>query len=184
VARFLLRIEREGTMNRVLALAMLCGIATASCGRGPASQAPPPEEQQVIPRTDTRPLETRGGARPAPVNVTGCLTAAGDRFVLTQLRESDSTTDAYQLVNADDQLRSLVGQQVRIGGEAEAPKVAVVREHEVGVAANGQATGTSGTGDAEPNIRTQETAKIATRRMSVLSVTPTGDRCAAQGATR
>ena len=54
----------------------------------------------------------------APVEVVGCLSASGDRFVLSHVDKENSKTVAYQLVNADDQLRPLVGREVRVTGEA------------------------------------------------------------------
>jgi hypothetical protein len=144
-------------------MAAACLLAVA-CGRG--------AEQD-----DRGPLETRAGARPEPAVVEGCLTASGDRFVLTQLRSSDAasptTTETYQLVNADEQLREYVGRQVRISGEAEAPSVATLQEQ-----APAPNTPAATTGGAE--VSTQESARLETARMSVTSVTPTGDECAAE----
>jgi hypothetical protein len=179
-------------MTRALASGVFCVAVAVGCGRGPAAGPAPTEEQQVMKRTDTKPLKTLSGARPAPVNVVGCLTASGDRFVLTQLRRADTgqtaeatapspTTDMYQLVNADDQLRALVHKEVRIGGEAEAPTVTQFRESVPSTGTGRDEVGTSGS--QTPKVAVQESARIQMRRMSVLSVTPTGDDCQKAGAT-
>lgn len=142
-------------------------------------------------------------ARPAPITVTGCLTASGDRFVLTDLeagaadpdvaqRREDPpdpaakprpTTEAYQLVGNEDQLRPLVGQQVRVNGEAEPPHVAEVREL-TPPAKPGEPTGTAGQeptapkpGEPQVNSMTETRLEVATLR--VMSVVPTGDPCMA-----
>jgi hypothetical protein len=141
------------------------GLLLAACGRGADEQA----------------LDTRGGARPEATIVEGCLTAANGQFVLTQLRSTetakDSTTETYQLVNADDQLRPYVGRQVRVSGEAEAPAVATLREP-VPNAADPVGTG----GGSE--VLTQESSRIEIARMRVIDVTPTGDECAAETQVR
>ena len=145
-------------MKRGLTVAAGCLLLVA-CGRGPEEAAP---------------LETRSGVRPEPAIVEGCLTAADGRFVLTQLRGSESdvrpTTETYQLINADDQLRPHVGRQVRISGEAEAPDVANLREP---VPNTTQPAGTSGGAE----VSTQESTRLEVARMRVTSVTPTGDGC-------
>jgi hypothetical protein len=87
--------------------------------------------------------------RPAPVTQTGCLTARGDQFVLTDLdrgttRAPDqAATETYQLIGNTDELRQHVGKQVRVNGEAEPAQVAEVRET-TPAAPQPNATGTSG----------------------------------------
>lgn len=145
-------------MKQSLTLAAACLLVVA-CGRG---------------ADEAGPLETRSGARPEPAIVEGCLTAADDRFVLTQLRGEQEgtrpTTETYQLINADDELRPHVGRVVRVSGEAEAPDVANLREAVPNIS---EPAGTSG--DAE--VSTQESTRLEVARMRVISVTPTGDGC-------
>lgn len=144
-----------------------------------------------------------GDARPEPITATGCLTAQGDRFVLTDLQRAAETektaadeaaTDTYQLIGADDQLRPHVGQQVRVNGEAEPPAVAEMRESTPATPTAG-ATGTAGQaqspqpkqnpenaqqGAAAPQVRTETETRMEVAQLRVQSVTPTGDSCAAE----
>jgi hypothetical protein len=115
------------------------------------------------------------------VTETGCLTAAGDRFVLTALEGGGGAeTELYQLIGAEDQLRPHVGREVRINGMAEPAQVANLRE-----ASPATPTGTAG-GDAQAGdgaraeVRTESQTRLETRRMRVTSVVPTGDECGAQ----
>jgi hypothetical protein len=116
--------------------------------------------------------------RPAVVTETGCLTARGDQFVLTDLErgEGEATTETYQLIGNHDELRRHVGEQVRVNGEAEAPKVAVVQESTP--PANATPQGTSG--GAEPKVNTQAQTRVETRKLTVTSVEATGASCAAE----
>jgi hypothetical protein len=109
----------------------------------------------------------------APVTVDGCLTASGDRFMLASLDKDSSKTMVYQLVNADDQLRNLVGKQVRVTGEAQATQSAETRE--VTPPAPAATAGKSG---PAPTVSTVEDTKLDVHKMTVASVTPTGDTCA------
>ena len=128
--------------------------------------------------------EKTAEVRPAIVTETGCLTARGDQFVLTDLErgEGQATTETFQLIGSDDQLRSHVGKQVRVNGEAEAPKVAVVQQS-TPPAPQPTAQGTAG--GAEPKVSTQEQTRVEVRKLKVASVEPTGESCAAEtGAPR
>jgi hypothetical protein len=146
--------------------------------------------------------------RPAPVTQTGCLTARGDQFVLTDLdrgtagASDQATTETYQLIGNADELRQHVGKQVRVNGEAEPAQVAEVRETTPsGPQAN--ATGTSGqsqagaqpqsgsapaqSGSAQmqgggntPQVSSQTETRLEVAKLRVQSVTPTGESCAAE----
>ena len=109
----------------------------------------------------------------APVTVDGCLSASGDRFMLASFDKGSSKTMVYQLVNADDQLRNLVGKEVRVSGEAQATQSAESRE-----VTPPAPTATSGKSTASPKVSTVEDTKLDVHKMTVASVTPTGDACA------
>jgi hypothetical protein len=123
--------------------------------------------------------EKTAEVRPATVTEMGCLTARGEQFVLTDLEhgEGAATTEAYQLVGRDDELKQHVGKQVRITGEAEAPRVAVVQES-TPPKPDAKPEGTAGR--AEPKVSTQTETRVEMRKLTVSSVTPTGESCAAE----
>ena len=116
--------------------------------------------------------------RPTVVTETGCVTARGDQFVLTDLErgEGGATTETFQLGGNNDELRQHVGKQVRVTGEAEAPKVAVVQESTP--AADAKPRGT--TGGVEPKVSTQSETRVEARKLTVSSVQPAGGSCAAE----
>jgi hypothetical protein len=133
--------------------------------------------------TTTAREERQATQRPAAITVTGCLTSANGQFVLTELERGgtaaapgQTATETYQLTNADDQLRSYVGREVRVNGEAEAPRIAEVRETTPG---SGAAAGTSGA-DTGSTVSTESRTRLEVRKLSVSSVTPTGDECPAR----
>jgi hypothetical protein len=131
------------------------------------------------------------------IEVTGCLTGADDRFVLTELDRAETattiaspSTETYRLIGDASVLRQHVGQQVRISGMAEAPDVAIVREASPAETAPPPAVGTggadkpagAGNGPAEPGARpkvsTQQQTRLEISALQVRSVRPTGSRCA------
>lgn len=94
------------------------------------------------------------------------------------------TTQSWQLVNADADLRALVNREVRVSGEAEAPRVAVTQQStpETPAATPGSGTATApGTTAApgQPRVATQETTRFELARLSVTSATATGNPCPA-----
>ena len=102
----------------------------------------------------------------------GCVTTAGNRYVLTSLDSGDRpATELYELIGTPDDLRAHVGREVLVTGEAEPAGIAEVRE-------TGAATpvGTSGS-DAAPQVRTESQVRLETRKLRVVSVSPTGDEC-------
>ena len=123
--------------------------------------------------------EKTAEVRPTSVTEMGCLTARGDRFVLTDLErgEGEATTETFQLVGNEDELRKHVGKQVRVTGEAEAPKVAVVQES-TPAAPGAKPEGTAGS--AEPKVATQSETRLEARTLTVSTVEPTGASCAAE----
>jgi hypothetical protein len=131
--------------------------------------------------------------KPTSVTETGCLTARGDQFVLTDLQPTSGVkaeTQSFQLVGMDDELRQHVGKTVRVAGVAEGGEVAVVRESTPSPDPN-QPAGTSGQapkptavpkspGQGDAQVSTQTETQFEVRKLRVESVTPTGDSCAAE----
>lgn len=106
-----------------------------------------------------------------PTEDTGCLTANGDRFVLSSPDAQGPGTELYQLVGAEDELRKHVGKVVRISGEAEPPQTAELRQPPV------PAAGTAGD-EAKPTVATGMSLSLDVRTLRVIAVVPTGDVCA------
>jgi len=147
-------------------------------------------------RDDDSPLEPaptvlgdRNPVRPSPVTVEGCLTASGDRFVLTQLTHdaaaepgaSQPGTEAYRLVGMEDELRPHVGKRVRITGEAEPEQVVDVRQSSPPADANPAGTAGSPRTPQRPEaeVETTETARIEINDLQVRSVSATSEACVA-----
>lgn len=138
------------------------------------------------PADETRAADDIDIAETTTITETGCLTSAGDRFVLTALEGGGGAqTELYQLIGAEADLRPHVGREVNVSGMAEPAQVATVRE-----TSPAGATGTAGGGAAadagagvQAEVRTESETRLETRRMQVTSVTPTGDECAS-GAAR
>jgi hypothetical protein len=139
-----------------------------------------------------------GAAGPSrPVEVSGCLTARGDRYVLTDLERADeqggggggqAATESYELVGNTENLKQHVGKQVRVVGEAEPQQVAEVRESSPAPATSG-ATGTTGrqpqggqqpSGSGQPQVSTATETRMEVAKLRVQSVTPSGATCAAE----
>jgi hypothetical protein len=154
-------------MKRITMLGVwgLCVGLAVGCGRTDDADSNARDEDDIdIAETTT-------------VEETGCLTAAGGRFVLTALESGGATaeTELYQLVGSDDDLRQHVGKEVRVIGMAEPAQVATVRESSAPAP-----TGTSGdAGDRGAEVRTEAQTRLETRRMRVTSVNATGDDCPA-----
>ena len=111
-----------------------------------------------------------------PITETGCLTSSGDRFVLTALEGGGGAeTELYQLTGNEEELRPLVGREVRVTGDAEPAVIADIQQP-------AQSTGTSGTegggtSGARPQVRTEAETRLETRQLRVGTVTATGDEC-------
>jgi len=155
-------------MTRTILISICAGALALSvgCGRRDASQ----DNKKDILDLATHPAPA---GTVAPVEVIGCLTASGDRFVLSHADKDNSKTIAYQLVNADDQLRPLVGREVRVTGEAQATQRAETR-----AITPPQATATSGNSEPEAKVTTVEETKVDLKKLAVTSASPTGDACA------
>jgi hypothetical protein len=169
----------------------LCLGLTAACGGGKDETEIAEREPEIADSPD---------GRPVAITQTGCLTAQGDRFVLTALESAaapgaarpeqgketanptasaQSTTESYQLIGNADELRQLVGKQVRVSGEADPPKVAEVRE---ATPPTSGATGTAGEAEpakpGEPKVATTTETRLEVTQLRVQSVTATGEACA------
>jgi hypothetical protein len=131
-------------------------------------------------------------SRPRPVTIltSGCVTASGDQFVLTDLERVEaepslqharvgsrpySTTEAYLLTGADAQLDKLVGRRARVAGEADPAQIAEIRTISpiirVGTARD------AGGSRVSPAVADQEVLRMEIHRLRVISAAPTGDPC-------
>ena len=163
-------------MNRATMGALAVCIALFACGRGDRDSG----------NTGDGTAAESAEVRPTVVSETGCLTARGDQFVLTDLEsaQGEATTETYQLIGSEEQLRPHVGQQVQVTGEAEAPNVAMVQES-TPPPADGKPQGTTGSDnrDAAPKVSTQAQTRMEVRKLTVTSVQATGASCAAEAET-
>ena len=171
----------------------LCLGLTVACGGSKDETEIAEREPDVADRAD---------GRPVAITETGCLTAQGDRFVLTDLESAagakpgaaadgsssptamaQTATESYQLMGNDDELRPHVGKQVRVSGEADPPKVAEVRETTPPTAASG-ATGTTGQAEpakpGEPQVATTTETRLEVTQLRVQTIAATGEACAAR----
>jgi hypothetical protein len=165
----------------------LCIVVSAACGR----QA---DETSVLEAEPTV-YGDENLVPPRLIIAEGCLTAAGDRFVLTELEggvpgptvadrsgarpwaANEPTTEIYRLVDMEKRLRPLVGQRVEITGEAEPEQVVDTREISPWVTPLNERP--IGTADREPHVSAITTTRIEISDLRVRSVRPTGDRCLA-----
>lgn len=174
------------------ALVLCLGLA-AGCGRG-NDEAPIAEQDPQV--------EGRGADAPALVTARGCLTASGDRFVLTELERgaageaarepgdagttasAQPTTESYQLIGDADELRKLVGRQVEVSGAANPPRVAEVREM-TPPTEPGSATGTTGAPtppeSGEPRVATTTETRLEVTQLRVEALSDTGQPCVTTG---
>ena len=154
-------------MKRTILMSICAGavVLSVGCGRRNAQ-----DDKKNILDLATHPAPA--GAI-APVEVVGCLSASGNRFVVSHIDKDDSKTVAYQLVNADDQLRPLIGREVRVSGEAQATQKAETR-----AVTPPQPAATSGKSEPEAKVTTVEETKLDMQKLAVASVSPTGDPCA------
>jgi hypothetical protein len=145
------------------------------------------DEQKPVAERDPQVLSDKDG-RPAPIRETGCLTASGDRFVLTNLERSDgtpTTTTSYQLVGNVDQFRRLVGQQVLVTGEADPSRVAEVHETSPPTATgtSGQQARSASPKPGEPQVSTTQETRLEVTQLLVRTITDVGQPCAPPPAT-
>ena len=178
--------------NSLTGACIVClGLTTMACGGGNDESAIAEKEPEV---------SGRGSEAPALITATGCLTASGDEFVLTDLQSAAAgsaagqeqgagavaqpTTESYQLIGNEEELRGLVGRQVTVTGPAEPPKVAEVRET-TPATEPGNATGTTGASQpakpGAPQVATTTETRLEVTQLRVNSVTETGQACATTG---
>ena len=171
--------------GRVVGLLFMCGLSMVACRR--VRNSPDLE----VPATVSGDPNLVGAHTTI---VEGCLTAASDRFVLTELRPGvpgprvaardgtplaaapRPTTEAYRLVGMHDQLAPLVGQRVEVTGAAETEKVVDVRESAPATGPRAAKAGTSAS-TADSKVASEQSAHIEIHDLQVRSVEPTGDRC-------
>lgn len=79
----------------------------------------------------------------------------------------------YQLINADDQLRSLIGKEVRVSGDAQPVQSAESRE----VTPPAAPAATSGRPDGDAKVSTVTDTKLDVHKLAVNAVSATGDAC-------
>jgi hypothetical protein len=146
---------------RIGSTAALCAaLAAGACQR----EAAPPEAQSMA-------VEQK--AVPEPTEATGCLRAgmAANTFVLmsggAQPGQGEESA-TYQLTGHDVDLRSYVGQEVKVSGLVRAESEVASNSAPV----EEKAKGTAGT----PTVETA--SELTVKQMTVDSVSPTGGRCA------
>jgi hypothetical protein len=163
-------------LSALLAVGLSFLLATA-CNRADRDESPVESEPQV--------RGNEGLVRPSPITVEGCLTASGDRLVLTQLKpeqELESATETYRLVGMEEELRPHVGRLVRITGEAQPEQVVDVRQSSPPPARTDQPVGTSGRPDpsaGDAQVGTTTTARIEISDLQVRSVSAREEPCTA-----
>ena len=169
-----------------------CAVLAIGCGNGRTAKS---NENTGANAPAADQFRGKASDRPAPVDVSGCLTAAGDRYVLTSLepvaprgasadRNTASapgapavpTTDTYQLIGGSPaDLHQYVGQQVRVTGEADPAGIAELRESTPPVGTSGaQQPPAAG----QPKVSTEETTRLELRKLRVSSITGAGGPCA------
>ncbi len=159
-----------------------CLAIAVACGGGNREENVSTEGAGTAADTEAI-TDERTGGRPEVMTVTGCLSSAEGRYVLTALEgatgpgSGQAATETYQLTDADERLRDHVGKQVRVNGEAEPARIAEVRESTPPAAT---ATGTAGNQSGnQPSVSSETQTRLELRRMSVMSVMPTGEDCPA-----
>jgi len=142
-------------------VALLCAAVTVGCDRSRSDEA----ELELGRAGETQDSRERLGDS-NPISVTGCLTAQGDRFVLTSL-EGDAapvaSTAMYQLTDADDDLRPHVGRMIQVLGTAPPSQIAQIDQTTPG------AVGTSGDSSGA-SVETTQTTRFAATTLDVSSV--------------
>jgi hypothetical protein len=160
---------------RTLGAAVACAALLTACSGGTRTPG-----EKTGNATGNNPL-LNSDNRPEPVTATGCLTASGGRFVVTELDTTTAvpTTTTYNLSGGNEgELRQQVDREVRVAGEADPPKVADVRNAPTpAVGTTGADAGQDVRPRTEPRVRTQESMRFSVRDLKVLSVTPTGNPC-------
>jgi len=154
-------------MNRTILMSVcIAGVAlSVACGRRDTAQA----DKKNILDLATHPVPA---GSVAPVEVIGCLSSSGNRFVLSHADKDNSKTVAYQLVNADEQLTPLVGKEVRVTGETQP-----IQQADARTVTPPQAAPTSGSSESNAKVATVEETKLDMQKLTVASVAPTGDSC-------
>ena len=108
-------------MNRLhrLSAAVVCVGFAAACGGN--NRETTAEHENTTAATNAQSESDKPTGESESLSVTGCLTSADGRYVLTELAggiesPAGSTTEAYQLTNADQKLRRVAGSPYRSAG--------------------------------------------------------------------
>jgi hypothetical protein len=133
-------------------------------------------------------LAERGGATGDEVSITGCLTSAPDRgaFVVTADRnaltsgalhagDGETPTYTYELTGNSGDLAQHVGKQVQVSGRLDDDRDDEVKVDEEQETKLPEAQ--SGNDKVTPAIETDTEMHINVRRLTVSTVTPTGQTC-------
>jgi hypothetical protein len=136
----------------------LAAVLTAACDQTKSEEG----------TLESRPEVGEEDGRPRVITASGCVTASGERFVLTDLKGQDGSalTETYRLVGDDEDIRPHVGKMVQVTGASEPEQIVDVR----------QSTGSVGTGGAA-QVDTTETTRIEVTDLTVRSIAPTGEPC-------
>jgi hypothetical protein len=151
----------------IMCSAVLAAAASGACGR----------DEQPTPVTEVQSQASQPTNR--PMTATGCLIAgeAANTFVLTAAQtEGSPETATYQLVAGPQaDLRSQVGQRVKVSGTMELREAAVAQTVATPAPKEGEpATGTAGAA-GKPTVQTR--TDVAINRLTVDSMTPLGEKC-------
>lgn len=109
---------------------------------------------------------------PTLITAEGCLTSSNDRFVLTELKRDEASSEAYRLVGRDEDLRAHVGKRVQISGETEPEQVVDLRQ-----STEPGSTPAAGTSGSNPQVGTTATTRIEVHDLRVRTIAATDEPC-------
>lgn len=185
-------------MRNTITVAFIA-FAGAALAAQPGQQAQSAERQSQRQQQSSAQAQSSGAQQGVNVTVTGCLEAgANNTFTLTAADNDNASgasqqqtgttgttattpagskvvkTITYTLTPSGNvDLRSNVGKQVQVTGNATAPQANVKTNQQTSGAANG-AEGTSG---QKPTVQTTTQAQIVARQLSVSAVKKVADKC-------
>ena len=159
-------------MYRVLIHSVLCGslVGAIACSGTRESADSRPSVRDVAPDKDHR-------------EITGCLSASGDQFVLTansnalssmanRAAAGEAETFHYQLVGGNG-LQAMVGKEVKVIGTVSG------KGKDVDVKTADKAAAPANSDAATAVVKTTQEIELQVERLNVQSATPTGSPCRA-----